>query len=141
MKKLIALLLFFQITGFTQSTDQGALKRLLAKGGFSGELNGKVRLTQLGTIQCGQTGYAVIYYEWEESNPPGAAIHATQRVLFLGGDRHYVGSYSVDDRPLKIAPASILFDYLQALGNVIKCSRTQLPKTVLLNGEPRVLFK
>src|ERR1039458_1811378 len=76
MKKLIALLLFFQITGFTQSTDQGALKRLLAKGGFSGELNGKVRLTQLGTIQCGQTGYAVIYYEWEESNPPGAAIRS-----------------------------------------------------------------
>jgi hypothetical protein len=139
MKKLIVLLLFLRIAAFTQSTDRGALKRLLAKQGFSGELNGKVRMTQLGTMECGHAEYAVIYYEWEESNPPGAAIHATQRVLFLEGDG-YVGSYSVDDRPSKITPASILFDYPQALGNVIACNRTQLPKAVLLNGESHVLF-
>jgi hypothetical protein len=65
-----------------------ALTTLLAQQGFSGELHGNVHFTPLGTLACHGKKLQTFFYEWEQSNPPGKAIHATHRILFIApGDR------------------------------------------------------
>ena len=117
------------------------LKRMLAEQGFTGELKGKVRFSSLGRLTCNARKLQVLYYEWEESNPPGNAIHSQYRILFLGNESKYVGSYAVDDRPIAVGPDALLFHYEKDRGNKVQCNAHGLPNEVLLNGEPHALFK
>jgi hypothetical protein len=112
----------------------------LSRQGFSGLLTGKIHLDRLGDLQCGTRAYRVFFYEWEESHPPGEAIHAAYRVTFFDGDQ-YIGSYSIGDRPIRTIHESVLFSYPEGLGNRITCTEIGLGKQTVLNGEEKQFFK
>jgi hypothetical protein len=138
---VIAILLIIQVaTCPAQTTSDKALKGLLQEQGFTGQLTGEITFTHLGGIGCSGKHLQVYYYEWEESNPPGRAIHQSKRIIFVDKKR-YLGSYIVEDRPTKIGSDSLRFDYTENLGNEFKCDRDGLPNSVLLNGEPQVFAK
>lgn len=118
-----------------QKTGDKALKELLSKQGFTGELKGKVNFDSLGSLQCNADKLQVFYYEWEESHPPGFAIHASYRVIFIGKGNRYLGSYAVEDQPKIVGSLALIFDYPAKLGNTIRCDPSGLPKSVLLDGE------
>jgi len=117
------------------------LKSILAKQGFSGTVRGDVHFSNFGILPCGSNRYQVFYYEWYESHPPGLAIHAQYRVLFIRNDNSYVGSYVVQDRPMRISGNSLIFEYPGNLGNRIQCDADGLPANILLNDEGGTLFK
>ena len=119
---------------FSQTDRKHQLIRTLADQGFSGSLAGKISLSELGHLNCGVNAYRTVFYEWEEINPPGKAIHSAQRLIFLAGTR-YVGSYVIEDRPVQITSASILFGYKENLGHAIVCDDIGPGKEVLLDGE------
>jgi hypothetical protein len=119
----------------------GQIRKYLSSQGFTGELNGKVEITKLGNIAVGSTRYKIFYYAWEESNPSGAAVHASYRVILIRGSNRYIGSYSVEGRPKKLGLSSIQFDYPEAVGNKIIFDKNGPPAKVLLNGELQVLAK
>ena len=143
MKHHALFVLLFSVTVLAQNphTSTGSLKRLLAQQGFTGALEGKITIKRLGIFHCGSRQLEVFYHTWEESNPPGRAIHAAYRVVLLENGSRYVGSYKVQDPPAKIARAAIFFDYPKDAGNVIACDDNSLPESVVLNGEGADLFK
>jgi len=125
-----------------QSPDKKALKDILSKQGFSGVLygNDKITFTCLGSLQCNAENLSVYYYTWEEVNPPGRAVHFIQRLIFLKG-RDYVGQYEVSDRPVLIKPDLLRFPVSEEGGNSLSCGQKGLPKSLLLDGEDRDLFR
>jgi hypothetical protein len=114
---------------------------LLAQQGFSGALEGKIAIKRLGVFHCGSRTLEILYHSWEESNPPGKAIHAAYRIVFLENGNKYVGQYMVQDPPVKITRTEIVFGYPEGDGNIIECEGDSLPKEVTLNGEYGTLFK
>jgi hypothetical protein len=92
-----------------------------------------VALKRLGVFACGTRKLEISYYSWEESNPPGRAIHASYRVVLLEDGSKYVGSYSIQDPPAKIARTAILFNYPKDDGNAITCDGDNLPESAVLN--------
>jgi hypothetical protein len=117
------------------------LKLTLSSQGFSGELQGRVSFNRLGVLKCGTKSLEVVFYGWEETKPPGKAIHASYRVLFLESGEHYLGSYVVGDRPTLRNSRALVFDYPRDLGNIIGCNENGLPSRVQLNGELEELAK
>ena len=109
------------------------LKQQLASQQFSGTLDGNVKFTSLGAVHCGAENLHVIFYEWNESPPPGEAVHASYRIIVMDGER-YLGSYVVQDKP-KLQDGVLRFPY-SADGDSIGCGREGvLPGKVLLDGE------
>ncbi|HKO19383.1 MAG TPA: hypothetical protein VJU82_10910 [Acidobacteriaceae bacterium] len=126
-----------------QSADSGqhSLKQQLSRDGFSGPLTGRIKFTRIGLLECGERQYRAFYYEWEQSQPLGKAIHAHSRLLFLDDAGRYLGSYSVEDRPIRLTIHSIVFAYTEQMGNRIRCSDIGPGRHVLLDGEPEQFFK
>lgn len=122
-------------------TSTSSLKRLLVQQGFTGELQGKVAFSRLGILDCGSRKLEVFYYSWEESHPPGLAIHASYRVILLEHGNKYVGSYHVADPPARMTQTAILFNYSKKDGNTIACEDEDLPQSVMLDGESEDLFR
>jgi hypothetical protein len=115
------------------------LKKELASQHFSRVLEGNVKFTNLGQLSCGSDSLQVVFYAWEESSPPGAAVHSSYRVILMHGAT-YLGSYVVADKP-SIQGDEIRFPYTEN-GNSIKCGTDgALPKEVLLDGENISLAK
>jgi hypothetical protein len=141
MKYTAILLMACLLPGQQKRPATTDLKRLLTEQGFSGSLTSEARFTEIGDLACNTRKLRLIYYEWEESNPPGNAIHAQYRILFIGDKSKYIGSYIVEDRPTTILSDALVFGYEGKLGNKIQCNAQGLPKTVLLNGESSNLFK
>ena len=136
----IAFCLFFDSSpSIAKSGSQKQLVRLLSQQGFSGPLKGDVHLTELGSLVCGGNTYRVIYHEWHESSPPGEAIHASHHVVLLRDGTHYVGSYIVEERPVRMTSAAIVFDYPENLGNTISCKDDRPANNVLLDGMNQAL--
>lgn len=116
------------------------MKEQLSRQGFSGPLTGKVHLDELGSLHCGIRVYRVFFWDWEESNPPGEAIHAAYRLIFFDGEK-YLGSYKVGDRPNTLTAESILFPYPEKFGNRIACADIGPGRNADLNGEQVAFFK
>jgi hypothetical protein len=76
----------------------------------------------------------VYYYTWEETSPPGCAIHFNQRLIFIQ-NRDYLGQYVIADRPTLIKQDSLRFTYPVEDGNTIQCDQDGLPKSIQLNGQ------
>jgi len=123
----------------TPRTSTSTLKQLLAQQGFTGALEGKITIKRLGVFNCGSRTLEVFYHTWEESHPPGKAIHAAYRIVFLEDGDKYVGQYMVQDPPTKITRTAIVFGYPASDENTIQCEGNSLPVGVTLNGEGRVL--
>jgi len=117
------------------------LKKQLVKQGFSGALEGKVHVSQIGTLQCSNTELTVFYYEWEESHPPGQAIHFISRLIFMDSQSKYLGHYVISDRPTKTGSSAIYFDYPETVGNRLERTSAGLPQEIVLDGEQRMLEK
>jgi len=128
---LIAMLL--SITSSAQKLDTKSLRDILSKQGFSGLLQGEIAFKFLGNMQCDSAALGVYYYTWEETNPPGRAIHFSQRLIFIE-NRNYLGQYVIADRPALIKPDSLRFPYSKDDGNTIQCDQDGLPESVHLNG-------
>ena len=143
MKLNACFVLLFSATILAQQphTSASSLKHLLAQQGFTGLLEGKVAFSRLGRLDCGTGKLEVFYYSWEESHPPGLAIHASYRVVLLEDGSKYVGSYQVQDRPARSTRTAILFNYPEGDGNTISCDGDSLPQSVVLNGEFEILEK
>lgn len=115
------------------------LKNILAGQSFSGVLEGNVIFTTMGQFTCGSNSLQVVFYEWEESMPPGKAVHSSYRVILMHGAT-YLGSYVVEDKP-SIQGNELMFPYTEN-GNSIMCgTEGRLPKKVLLDGEIVSLVK
>lgn len=91
-----------------QELDKKSLKDILSKQGFSGLLEGKVTFELLGSMQCNSSKLQVYYYTWEETNPPGRAVHFSQRLIFIE-NREYKGHYVVEDHPALLNNQTLLF--------------------------------
>ena len=115
------------------------LKKELASQHFTGVLEGNVRFTTLGQLSCGSSSLQVFFYEWEESTPPGEAVHSSYRVILMHGAT-YLGSYVVADKP-SLQGDELRFPYTEN-GNSIRCGiEGAPPKKVLLDGENISLAK
>jgi hypothetical protein len=143
MKTSIFCLLVLSASVFAQTprTSTRTLRQLLAQQGFSGALEGKVSIKRLGVLHCGSRPLEVFYHSWEESRPPGMAIHAAYRIVFLENGNQYIGQYKVQYPPTKIKGNTILFTSPDGNGNTIACEGDNLPQSVVLNGELLDLFK
>ena len=123
------------------SLSVSQLKSILGKQGFTGMLNSEAHFSELGILACGSKQYEVFYYEWYETHPPGRAIHAQYRIVFIENDSTYIGSYVVQDRPKIISRDAVEFDCAESDGNRLQCSADGLPDSLLLDGETRDLLK
>ena len=135
---VVAMLL--SLPSSAQKVDTKSLRDILSKQGFTGLLRGKVTFSLLGTMKCNSAILHVYYYFWEESNPPGKAIHSSQRFIFLKNG-NYLGQYVIADRPSLIKPDLLQFPNSGEDGNSIKCDREGLPGSVILDGQSTVLFR
>jgi hypothetical protein len=123
----------FCLAQHEQSTDH--VRSALAQQGFSGELDGKIGIHLIGALNCGTNRLQVYFYEWEEANPPGKAVHSISRILLFSGKDQYLGSYVVSDRPTTLTSDALKFEYPEDAGNTIRCTQNKPPRKVLLNGE------
>ena len=136
-------MLLLSCTLFAQSNhgSEWNLKKTLASQGFSGQLTGKVHFSRLGDLACNAHTFRVFYYEWEETNPPGKAIHFQSRVLLIDAHGNYIGSYVIEDRPVRVTPNALVFPYEESSGNKIQCDEDSWPESVILNGQGTTFFK
>jgi hypothetical protein len=118
--------------------DTHSLKDILSKQGFTGLLQGKVTFGLLGGMQCNSAMLQVYYYTWEETNPPGRAIHFSQRLIFIK-NREYMGQYVIADRPTLFKQQSLRFPYSRDDGNTLQCVQGGLPESVHLGGQDILL--
>jgi hypothetical protein len=137
VRVLLAMVLL-SVTSTAQRLDTKSLRDILSKQGFSGELHGKVTFSRLGTLKCNAEGLQVFYYTWEETNPPGRAIHFSQRLIFIEKQK-YLGHYVISDRPILVKPDLLRFPFSEEDGSVLRCDQDGLPKTIYLDGGDRVL--
>jgi len=89
-------------------------------------------------MKCSSKTLQVYYYTWEETNPPGRAIHFSQRLIFIE-NRNYLGHYVIGDRPILVKRDSLRFPYSKEGGNSIRCDPEGLPGSVQLEGGDTVL--
>ncbi|MGA2084885.1 MAG: hypothetical protein ABSG60_05130 [Terracidiphilus sp.] len=140
--RVLLLMILLTVTSGAQKLDTKALRDILSKQGFTGQLHGnvKVTFTRLGAMKCNATMLQVFYYTGEETNPPGRAIHFSQRLIFIENS-NYLGQYVIADRPSLIKSDLLRFPYSEEDGNAIQCDQDGLPKSAILDGESIVLFR
>ena len=138
--RVLFVAILLSVTSTAQKLDTKSLRDILSKQGFSGLLEGKVTFAHLGEMKCGSRMLRVYYYTWEEANPPGRAIHFSQRLIFLE-NRNYLGQYVISDRPVLVKPDRLLFPVSEHDGNLLKCDGDSLPTSFILNGESSSIFR
>jgi len=140
LMRVLLMATLLSLASNAQKLDSTSLKDILSKQGFTGLLQGKVAFTLLGDMECNSAVLQVYYYSWEETNPPGRAIHASYRLIFIS-KRHYLGQYLVSDRPVLVKPDTVRFPVSREDGNTLKCDRNGLPKSLYLDGGDRILSR
>ena len=139
MLVLLAVVLL-SLTANAQKLDTKSVKDILSKQGFTGLLQGKVTFNLLGDMRCISAQLQVYYYTWEETNPPGRAIHFSQRLIFIK-NREYMGQYVIADRPTLLKQQLLRFPYSRDDGNTLQCDQGGLPESVHLDGQDVLLEK
>ena len=138
LARLLIVAMVLSVTSPAQKVDTKSLKDILSKQGFAGSLQGRITFTFLGNMKCNSKALQVYYYTWEETNPPGRAIHFSQRLIFIE-NRNYLGHYVIADRPILAKRDSLRFPYSKKGGNSIQCGPEGLPGSVQLEGGDAVL--
>lgn len=116
-----------------------ALIQILQRDGFTGALTGDVHFTTLGTLQCPERDFQVIYFEWYGPAHPGSH-RAQYRLRFVEGRNRYIGSYIITNRPKSLIHNSILLDFDDASG-VITCDEIGPDKSVQLQDGGSLNFE
>ena len=129
----LLVVMLLPITSGAQRLNARSLKDILASQGFSGVLHGKIAFAFLGNMKCNPAEIQVYDYTWEETNPPGRAVHFSQRLIFIH-DQKYLGQYVIEDRPTLTRSGLLRFPYSKELGNTIQCKRGGLPESVYVDG-------
>jgi hypothetical protein len=137
---VLLLAMMLSLGSSAQQLDTKSLKDILSQQGFTGLLQGKVTFKYLGNMKCNSVALRAYYYTWEETNPPGRAVHASYRLIFIE-KRDYVGQYVVSDRPFLVKPDMLRFQVSEEDRNSLRCDPNGLPKSLILDGESRVLFR
>jgi hypothetical protein len=135
MPALLVIVLLSSVAS-SQKLDTHSLMDILSKQGFTGQLHGnvKVKFARLGVIKCNAKMLQVYYYTGEETNPPGRAIHFSQRLIFIQ-NRRYIGQYVIADRPNLFKQQSLRFPYSKNGGDTLQCDQAGLPESVHLDGQ------
>jgi hypothetical protein len=141
-KRVLLAAMLLPIASSAQKMDTKSLMDILSKQGFSGQLYGNVKVTfaRLGVMKCNTAMLQVYYYFGEETNPPGRAIHASYRLIFIENG-NYLGQYVISDRPVLVKPDMLRFPVSEEDGNSLRCDQDGLPKSLILDGGSRVLFR
>jgi hypothetical protein len=87
------------------------LKNVLRQQGFTGSLKGDIAFKDLGPLGCGTDEYRVFYFSWAEMRPGGIPGHGQQRLLLIGAGERYLGSFEIEDPPLKVKFNMIEFSH------------------------------
>ncbi|HME57215.1 MAG TPA: hypothetical protein VKF63_02680 [Terracidiphilus sp.] len=132
-KRVLLAAMLLSVASSAQKMDTKSLREILFKQGFTGSLQGKIAFHRLGTMKYNSSMLQVYYYTWEETNPPGRAIHFSQRLIFIENS-NYLGQYVIADRPVLIKPDSLRFPYTKEDGNTIQCDQEGLPESVHMDG-------
>ena len=85
-------------------------------------------------MKCNAEELQVFYYTWEETNPPGRAIHFSQRLIFIEKE-DYIGQYVISNRPVLTKRDLLRFPD----GNALRCDQDGLPKSLSLDGGDTIL--
>src|SRR5258708_12753145 len=83
LARLLIVAMVLSVTSPAQKVDTKSLKDILSKQGFAGSLQGRITFTFLGNMKSNSKALQVYYYPWEQTNPPGPAIHFIHRPLFI----------------------------------------------------------
>ena len=118
---LLIAVTFVGMSSAASTQSKRALIRTLQQQGFTGALSGDIHFTTIGTLHCPSSDFQVIYFEWY--GPAHPSSHRAQyRILFLDGERRYLGSFIVMGGPVSIRKNSVSFTYDESSDNVITCS-------------------
>lgn len=124
--------------GWSANSRTTEIWQALRAGHFTGVLNHDVTVKSVGTISVGKIKYALDYYNWEETEAEAVGVpHASHRLLIF--EKHnqgirYLGSYSLEDPPLRVKDNRVLFDYPADWGNTITIDKNGPPPSVLVGG-------
>jgi hypothetical protein len=137
---VVQLLIFSLQAGFAAGPPTISvrhLKTILRDQGFSGALDKDTSFKNLGVFACGPNEYRIFYFVWSETRPDGSPGHGQQRIIIVGAGEKYIGSYWINDPPLKV-----MRDVILVSGDVandqdeIRCVHGELP-----NDETHLLGK
>lgn len=120
--------------------DRKDIIKILKSGDFGSVINQKVKFDKIGEIAILDKCYEIFTYEYSFKPTGGTAIHSVQR-LFVISNNQYVGTYDIDDIPLKINGNVVEFSGTEDVGNKIVFDNDGPPKKVYLNGEVKYLYK
>ena len=67
-----------------------------------------MELRFVGTIREGNSRYQIYYYNHINIHPAGIA-HGIQKLIIIKDQKVYVGSYLIDDAPIGVSNADVLF--------------------------------
>ena len=102
---------------------------------FSGALDVGTSFEYIGTIVGRKNKYTLYLYDHvNKSLPLGLQSHEVRRLLVMTRGCRYGGSYTVDDRPLRVSKSKVIFSYSKELGNYIDFEKGP-PARVLIDGE------
>lgn len=106
----------------------------LVSQGFSGGMDRHSSIEFLGKIAVND----IIYYVYFFGH---VANHAVYRILIFEYPCKYVGSYSVEDRPISVSAQDIIFNVPKDSGNLIHFSGETPPARIFVDGRISDLSK
>lgn len=104
---------------------------------FSGVIDDKSKLDNLGCLKLDNKSVIFIYYQREFGN-----YRLAQRLIVYSKDSGYVGMFEIADKPfLDVEKKILLFPYDESEGNRILFENGQIPTEVLLDGNIKNIYK
>jgi hypothetical protein len=112
------------------------LAAALRRGGFSGSTDRAAVFRPQGCMASDQGELGVYYYRREFGTH-----RVTLRLMFFSASKGYLGMYDVPGPPLRVERDRVVYDLPVIEGTEIRIQDGHLPRTVLLDGEVKELFR
>lgn len=96
-------------------------------------------LVFFGQLTNEHTSFCLYEYTLHWGGPP--ANRATYRLVVLSAQQEFLGTYTMESRPIEISGNMVLFDGDEELGNVIRFDKIEPPQKVYLDGRFSYLTK
>lgn len=105
--------------------------RQLEEQGFSGGLGRGTVIDFLGIVSTTERSYATYYYEF--NNPE--SMHGNHRLIVLDRNCNYLGSYTLNGRPLFAYGNKVIFPDIGSGGNVVEFKGKTIPDHIWIHGD------